>query len=196
MKFVIVGTGRSGSGYIARVLSQAGIRCGHERVFNPFNEKLKTDLVGDSSWCAMAPRFRDELPEWVFLQTRHPLKVVSSFAKKWDRTDAYWDMKASTIKRPLTGDDLVDGMACYVDVVTEALELADMTWRLEDVNADLIYNLALLIGEYAPFADQAIAAVPKNINQHVDGADLTWEDLPASDLKQELRDLAERLGYE
>ena len=103
MRFVVVGTGRSGTGYIASLFNAAGLRCGHEDVYNvqagvrdvwvkthrptPLREmrarlgeerrRRRARFDGDASWMAVPrlPHFRGA----AFLQVRDPLAVVSSF---------------------------------------------------------------------------------------------------------------------
>lgn len=88
-KFLITGTGRCGSGYIARVLTGAGIPTGHEEVFNPITLKAleqgqSEDLwwpdkrPGESSWLAAPylPVYDSPLPT-VHL-VRNPIDVLDS----------------------------------------------------------------------------------------------------------------------
>lgn len=75
LKFIITGTGRSGSGYIAQLLSAVGIPTGHEGVFNPMRTK-REDLKGDSSWQAVP--YLSEFEGIVLHQTRHPAKFIRS----------------------------------------------------------------------------------------------------------------------
>ena len=84
LDFVITGTPRSGTGYVARVLSSLGIICGHEAAFNPWAieaasvRKPVVRLRGDCSWLA-AP-FLMELPAStkVFHVVRDPVNTINS----------------------------------------------------------------------------------------------------------------------
>ena len=79
--FVVTGSGRSGTGFIATVLADAGLRCGHEAVFHPRTTAFTGfgDVDGDISWLA-AP-FVGGLPAGtvVLHQLRDPVEVVSSW---------------------------------------------------------------------------------------------------------------------
>jgi hypothetical protein len=79
--FVVTGTGRSGTAYMARLLSAAGHSCGHEELFTPHTSGPPAfgERQGDSSWLA-AP-FLPGLPEGcvVLHQVRNPLEVLRSF---------------------------------------------------------------------------------------------------------------------
>jgi len=77
--FVVTGCARSGTTYMAAVLSGLGLRFGHEVVFGPRTRGFDGwhGQHGDSSWLA-AP-FLDQIGDApVFHQIRHPLKVVRS----------------------------------------------------------------------------------------------------------------------
>ena len=81
-KFIITGTGRSGTGYIATLLTSLGVHCGHENVFRP--DTIHNDIEfgpysGDASWLA-AP-FISQLTNnmLVFHQVRNPIAVARSF---------------------------------------------------------------------------------------------------------------------
>lgn len=78
--FVVTGCGRSGTKYTAKLLSAAGIRCSHERLFTGRRaDNIDCSIpISDSSW--MAAPFLEKLPPGavVLHQTRDPLAVVSS----------------------------------------------------------------------------------------------------------------------
>jgi len=79
VKFLIVGTGRCGTGYISRVLTRVGVKCGHENVFSIHGIKPNKDYIGDASWLAV-PFLPNFDPESVFVvhQIRHPFKTIGS----------------------------------------------------------------------------------------------------------------------
>lgn len=81
-RFVIIGTGRSGTTFTADYLSKADVPVSHEAYFTFEGPKLRTTLrdyrtQGDSSWCAV-PFLPD--PDIIAIhQVRHPYKVIGSF---------------------------------------------------------------------------------------------------------------------
>ncbi len=78
--FVVTGCGRSGTGYIAALLSALGHPCGHERVFTPWITRVPALVSGsgDASWLA-APFVRGLPVGTVVLhQVRDPRAVVRS----------------------------------------------------------------------------------------------------------------------
>lgn len=82
--FIVTGTGRSGTGFVAQTLNRSGVKCGHEQVYggrksawlsDPFNISPPWgDYVAEASWLAAPIRTR-----WpTYLVVRHPLEVVRS----------------------------------------------------------------------------------------------------------------------
>jgi hypothetical protein len=91
MKYLIVGTGRSGTGFMSKLLTMNGIGCGHERVLRGrhLTDYAKaiasTPYEAESSWLP-APHLDDIktniAPDLHIIQiTRHPIKVIKSFVE-------------------------------------------------------------------------------------------------------------------
>lgn len=85
LKYVVVGCPRSGTGYLSRLLEEAGVKCGHEDVFSIFSFDClfyglaKPAYEADSSFLA-APYlgiYKNTNTKIIHI-TRHPLKVISS----------------------------------------------------------------------------------------------------------------------
>jgi hypothetical protein len=106
-QFICVGSGRSGTGWLAAILTKAGIRCGHEAVFSsavalgerharwamPAKEdEPPREYDADASWMAVARLPILGLP--AILVLRHPLSVVRSQLElgnfRDDRAGAPW----------------------------------------------------------------------------------------------------------
>lgn len=87
LKILIVGTGRCGTGYLAQCLENAGFSCGHEAVFNHWDEDtvrgklLRSTFDAESSWAAAAFLGADWLGAEVKVihLTRSPKAVIKSF---------------------------------------------------------------------------------------------------------------------
>ena len=83
LDFVVTGTPRSGTQYVARVLRSLGLDCWHERSFNPWGivvdaYRLNDRPWGDSSWLAVP--FLDLIPAStkVLHVVREPLSTINS----------------------------------------------------------------------------------------------------------------------
>lgn len=189
--FVITGTGRSGTNYIARVLRAAGVRCGHEDWWGPMpglgegswipqptlTDRLR-DLVsrtmvevrrrrrsldGDSSWLAV-PHLED-FDGLVLLQLREPLRVIRSLValEMFSAPRNAFELKARVFV-PQTGDSLVDAMRWWVMWNLRASESADLVYRIEDLDAPLLRDILELIGADPARAEKALSSVPTRTN--------------------------------
>ena len=81
INLIITGTGRCGTGYVAKVLQSAGVACGHEAVFNPSMEPTGA-VEAESSWLA-APHLDSPWMRGVTVVhlVRDPVKVINSLMR-------------------------------------------------------------------------------------------------------------------
>ena len=90
-RFVVAGCSRSGTTYMAELMSALGFQCGHERVFNIWSITGLGDLIdpmtaffdlgekqGDASFLSIP--YIDQLPKGTIVlhQVRNPLEVIQS----------------------------------------------------------------------------------------------------------------------
>ena len=78
-KIIVAGTGRSGTGYMAKLLTANGIRCGHESVFTQWGPKPWRSYRADSSWLAV-PHLRDWKDEALIV---HHVRDAASVLRSW-----------------------------------------------------------------------------------------------------------------
>jgi len=78
MKFIITGTGRSGTGFTYKTLELNGFKSGHEAVFTHTKDTLKNikDYDCDVSWLAAPFLANYDIPK--FHVVRNPVKVIES----------------------------------------------------------------------------------------------------------------------
>ena len=194
-EFVIVGTGRSGTGYISQLLTRLGIRTGHEQWWNPPANR-SPNLVGEASWLAV-PHLADYEGK-VGLQLRDPLKVMRSLLNgdlfNLARTNVYYRYKANYLD--FCGDPILDAAWFVVEWTRLASEHADIVWRLEDLDPQLVAELTIWAGH--PVDEMRVAAAMKTMspdwNRH-NRIPLEWEDLPDHPTIHRLRALAEAGDY-
>jgi hypothetical protein len=201
LKFIVVGTGRCGTRYIAEQLTQAGISCGHEWVYLPHARRTPhIAILGDSS--AQAAPFVPDFPGFVFHQVRHPLKVIGSFLGfGLFHDDRQFGPDGDFMARHFrfTGDVLGDTMRYYVEWNTRCERSARyLRCRVEDVDHDLLQRIAGAIG--VEVDDRAIAraleTVPTNTHSLNNFQTVTWNDVPAGPSKDELVRIAGRYRYD
>lgn len=197
-RLCIAGTGRSGSGYIAAVLRSAGVACGAESWWNP-QGRHDESVVADSSCCALPCGLHD-YDGLIFYQLRHPLDVVTSM----------WRMNILEPHRSLFArltpdadpcDSLGFAMHIWYSFIRLAENQATRIWRVEDVDAALVCEIADHLGMTvdSATAGAALDTVPRTFNQHYldRGTPLQWDDLARHDavLAAEIQTLAEVYGY-
>lgn len=193
---VIAGTGRSGTTFLTAALNRLGVTAGHEEFFTIGTPRQDLDV--DVSWIAV-PYLRTWTGR-VFHQVRHPLDVISSFVKKWDRADAFWPTKAAGLLRPEDPQVVFDAMAAWTDYVLQIEARSEWTWRLEDLDAALLAQVAAETTRGAPpstaDAQAVLDSLGTGVNSHGPGARLTWDDLPEGPLRRKTQEIALALwGY-
>jgi hypothetical protein len=193
-RFVIVGTGRSGSGYISHLLTACGIRCGHESWWNPHGRRER-GLVGDSSWCALALVDWDTYRGHIFHQVRHPLDVIASYVHRQSFTSPFAKIKLPLLREDPAGDPLRYGCRIWLDLNRRSSELTKACWRVEDVDADVVRMIGRTVGIVPRNVEAALRSVSTTTNSHGTQRRLRWEDLPG-DLVDEIEALAFEYGYE
>ena len=75
--------------------------------------------------------------------------------------------------------------------------VASDSWRVEDVDAELVGRLAWLAGRTVTreATELAVASTSTKTNDHATALQLTWDDLPA-DLAGDVREVAAGWGYQ
>lgn len=189
---VIVGTGRSGTGYIAELLTSAGVKCGHENHWTVDNARRRPVPI-DASWLAVG---RDDLPPLVLAQYRDPLAVVSSLIANPEHGP--WVTERERLCGPLSGDPVADAMRV---VATWGEAIADhrpqMAWRVEHMEPATLVGIALVLGHDVEHstAVQAWCRVGTQTNTHGTTRKVRVSDLPATPDRRKVLALREAWGY-
>lgn len=213
-RFLVTGAGRSGTGYIANVLTFLGCLTGHEDIFGP--AKLRDaqeilwppDVPGDSSWLG-AP-FLDALPEGtvVLHQVREPVaNVRSSLRIAFFRTPSWYrsfaEQHAPTL---LLGSEPERCLRYWLEwnrMAERASTLPQLEYfryRLEDIDAPLVTEICARIGlEVTPARiAEALEKMPRDYNTRGDkknDGDWRWSELPPGETKRAAEKLALSYGY-
>lgn len=183
---LVVGTGRSGTGYVARVLESAGLNTGHEAWWRPGAPLPTADgLDYDVSWLGLRDAY-----SWrgagrpLVLATRDPLLTFKSYAAKafWNNSpdDPYYRTQLSMFRRyQHTGNRVVDAAVVVVELGLAAMAYCQWMFAVERMSANDVQRLAQAVDHPVSFADatRALARVPHDVNHH--GAYVVDDDVQA-----------------
>ena len=209
IKYVVVSTPRSATGWTSQVLTAMGLRCGHEKHFAPdrqvYGAELEADRTwGDSSW--MAAPFIDKLPPFTMVlhQTRNPCDTIASMValKHFD----HWDKPSSPYHVFMHEHIVMDGRLDPIQLaawfwyawhvgIEERGQLRGWPWyaryRVESVDVGVMYRWIM---SRHPTTDQLRKAleVPTDVNSKPGRHKpiVTMDMLPTR-----VVDLARRYGY-
>lgn len=199
MSFIILSTGRSGSGYTAKVLTNAGIPTGHEISYN-LEGNTRTDFMGESSWLALPYVEEGVYPSGTTLyhQTRHPLKTIGSLINgEMYKYSAYLEFQTSAV--PMLGsENYLDYSARFVLEWNKRIEkLTKIRWAVESFDFNTIQMIAFnqgveLDGDKAALA---LMGTSKTTNKHPNTVDVQWRDISNVNVRRALKRQALKYGY-
>jgi hypothetical protein len=195
LDYIVLSSGHSGTGYMARLLSSAGIPCGHESVFG-INVESRPELRADSSLFAVAHLDHPIAAGAKLIHlVRNPLKVIRSwhyagFGWTGASKDPAWSrriLRQFGLQLPMTRD--MEGLAWQwvrwnqlIDKVAPDAQLV----RVED-RSDILQQLKLKAS--TPWDDPAYNAKPGATN----APEVTLDQL--GDAAPAVKAMAERYGY-
>jgi hypothetical protein len=183
MKFVVAGTGRSGTGYASELFTRLGLPCGHEDVFGPWGP---TSRFREDDWTARG------MARWAWKQPRSPEQELRRL------------VRAAT---PNTFRHLREPHRCathWVDwnlLIEEADRLDHLRYvryRLEDLDAALVRALLAKVGSLtSPDPRDVLESLPRRVNSSAvpRGRWVRIQDLGGA-VGRRVLDLATRYGYE
>lgn len=207
--FVTTGCAHADLDRPAKVFSALDVPCGHEEIFHAAAfERAGTlfwpkGVAGDASWFA-APVL-DKLPESsvVMHQVRDPLATIQELmtTQFFERETQSRYFAEDFIPALMTDGPVVRCMRFWLEW-NRMIELASghddliyRRYRVEDLDAHCVAEHLALVGVprdagRARRAIEALYGVPLRKQ-----GQLSWDDLPATELTSELKETAERYGY-
>lgn len=206
MKLVITGSARSGTGFICQVLRGVGVTCGHEQVFHPKTRVANwASYQADASWLAV-PHLRGIRASGAYVvhQVRDPIAVLRSlcglelFSKARPEEDPYLQAMWRFDKAIFAFDDpLRRAMSYWIRWTMAAHAQADVTCRIEDLDAKVLQELCAEVGVDVSKRKcaEALASTDSRYNSRSPDTALTWATLPAEPLTELFRSMAVRYGY-
>ena len=194
---IITGCPRSGTGYVAAVLLEAGIHCGHEEVYGPEPiPRAWGSREVESSWLALRHLPVEGVP--AALQVRDPLAVIRSVVgiELPQRTGSRYRAAALALFPELSAEPSPVAWAArlWIRAVERARTHARAWWRVEDLRLPGgATQLAQHVGADPDLIAGAAARVPTDVN-HRDRAEVNLYSIPRP-LFADLQRTADRYGY-
>jgi hypothetical protein len=204
LRFVVVGSGRSGTRYASELFTALDIPCGHEAIFGA-QPRCERTLVGDASFGAAA--LLNHFDGQVFHQVRHPLAVLRSIlaTEFFSRPGAYLSylrLIEATLPDIKRLPSPLEKAMHYIVAWNRLCEApALLRWRVEELDADTLSRAAALTGHprSAAACATALARVPRDVNRlelhHLSRLALDWNDIPDTVQKRDLLEATRRYGY-
>lgn len=188
-RFLVMGSGRSGSGYISGVLRRAGVNCGHEEYWGL--HKRKYGLDGDSSWLGTFDRGFSGVR---FAQFRNPHSSVASiYSSEFEGANEYQPYLMVRLQNVLlTGDREVDSIRIWLTFNRQAWAKSEFWWRVEDLDSGVLQEIGRRTGLEVSRAAEAITEMPKDFNSRP-RKQFEWPDCKES---EDAVALGKKMGYD
>lgn len=201
-ELVILSTGRAGSGYIAQVLTAAGIPASHEQYWSMYGTTINhrglpgSPGIVESSWFSL-PYVEQNLQYKLVHLVRNPMYTLSSLMnhRNMDIVDRF-------IQRHCTNwwpwDNVINNYARFIVEWNNRVELlTQYRLKLEDLDAWDIMKIGLYVGRTISRsqAQHALDGISKTYNKHHSGPMLDYGDIKNVDAATSLQQQAMRYGY-
>lgn len=207
----ILGTGRSGSTYISKLLKHVGIDCGHEEWWTPSKTRRRHQMDVDSSMFGYpfvsntveSPYTYDGI---VLTQVRDPLKTIASYAAiqagRFMRgnfpNDPIWQFHMKMEPRlAFSKDTLYNATWWWFATTRKNIEASSFWWRVEDITGALLQEICKEMKWTIDLelCEEAVTQVAKDTHKHKWNVfPLTWDDIPDI-LRADCQTLAAEIGY-
>lgn len=176
---LITGSGRCGTGWLAKVLNHAGVNAGHEEWWTL--QQRRHGLAVDVSWLGC---FDDGYPGRVIALIRSPWSCIPSIYAA-ESTHPWHLLRSQNVA--LTGDWPTDACAIWAAYTAHAVQRAEIVWRIEHITpSDVAAGFELDVER----VEAAFEEIPPTVNARP-GADFHWP----NDLT-DVEALAKELGYD
>lgn len=209
-KFLITGTGRSGTLFVSTALTYGGVKTGHEDVYTSEGMSSWDEYEGDASWFAtpLIKTGHASRPESLIHVTRHPSRVIASryeVGLSPEIDHPILELWKPELCLPLDADETMDPVdrfnwACdlWCQLVDAAETISDATFQLEELHRyEVAMDLLDIIGH--PGADPSpFWRVTDTVNHKEEWHRTRWhlpDYLPWCTLPSRVRSRAEALGY-
>lgn len=219
LRYVVTGMPRSGTRYASKLFTKLGIKCGHESIIDVPRPSVKTSLwrlfdpkyrqlIADASWPAAA--MMDQLPEHtvIFHQVRNPVRVVRSlmgieFFQRRPGHKLYGYTEYAMQFVPHFESPLEQAMAFWLHwnelAESNGCSRTYVRYQLEHLGKGRPETLQQIANRLPTTTAEAIAEAVASFRNDVNGRrrdeSVSWDSLPAGELKSRIAKLALQYGY-
>lgn len=201
-RFIIVGAGRCGTGYMSKVFQSAGVNCGHETVFGPLGLNAATalravhpHLEAEASWLA-APYLDSPLLQSaaVIHLVRDPCRVLASFVNLpifrtiTPFSQFIWEHQPHVFEYSTAVDRAASYFVRWNRWIERLAGSRRIVHRVEDDAAALIRRLTIALDTPALFSDT-------RYNHRGEPPDVSARDIGDKRLRGQFLELSEQYGY-
>jgi len=208
-RLLVTGIGRSGTGYMAKLLTDAGIPCGHEAIYDSGTHEPPDwgDAVAESSWFSAPMLNSVRRGTFVLHVVRHPMNWLASWAFTVWRPERRSAAPTQYISRHLGEDwcaraeaDPIDAaMALWVawNRMIEADPCPTLRMKVDhmDHQEERLEAAFRHMGVQTNELRKLLRKVPRNVNSRPHEG-LTWKQVKDKPSAARFRAKAERYGYE
>lgn len=212
--FIITGNACSGTGYMSKLFTELGYRCGHEKYFSYPKRDHLGQFSNDSSWLAMPYIYLNKNSHKNIIHIfRNPLDNLRSVihARFLNKEGRVYPHKAFVREhRPdiLEYDNLLDRAIAYVGTWDNCLFLRDnlrnhRAYNVENQDPEVLADIVSFATDtkvHSSYVESALKNTSRKINAHkkddnVYNEIITWDLVMSRPGGKEMRDRAEFFGY-
>ena len=203
-EFAVVGTGRCGTGYTARYLSESGVPCSHEGYYTTRGPTLRNSKRdhrsrGDASWLAVP--FLPDPDILVLHQVRHPLAVIGSFYRIGFFDPNFYSKHRLFVdfaSHYFTFSDvpLRSCVRWYIEWNRKCERVASKRFQVERIDSeewDLLARIGLSVGSSSPVLSRKVNSRGRIVSETVSDLESSIRGYPEFSA---LKDMADRYGYD
>jgi hypothetical protein len=210
LKYLIIGTGRSGTGYMSELFKSIGMKSTHEGMFTSdgwkyveevYKSKMLHNIEVESSWMAAPFLDKEKLNGTVIIHvTRNPLKTISSILSTKllsddllkDKRNPFTLFIQNHMPKVFNYSNEVDRTVYFYIYWNKLIErYADLTFKVEDKPDKLFEKLKIDINGKELFTN-----TKHNNKQRDSDAIVSYNEIPNDALRQKLKIVANKYGYD
>lgn len=208
-RVLITGIGRSGTGYMSKLLTAAGLPCGHEKLYHERSEHPTAwlDAQAEASWFAVPWIGYERTRHYPDLLAVHLVRNPMAWLSSWVLTTWAPRKRRGVVTKYLeraTGfawgdfaeqDVIHAAMSLWINWNRRAARQCNWTRCVERITATSLTNMLEWADVPTDRVEQALARVPTNVNARKHGV-IGWDQCESKPCADAFAELAREYGYD